>query len=71
MENKSYCITKKELEEFKERASRIYHIVVVLCYFCNIQPEIEELCTISPILNQLRIESDNLYADLLEFYFQS
>ncbi len=67
MKVNSYCIEKKEIDKFTQNAARIYNIVVVLSYFCNEQPDIEELSNIAPIVNYLRRESDNLYADLLNF----
>ncbi|MBD5402532.1 hypothetical protein HDR58_07010 [bacterium] len=66
MKVNSYCLEKKEIDKFTQNAARIYNIVVVLSYFCNEQPEIEELCNITPIVNYLRREADNLYADLLD-----
>lgn len=65
MKVNSYCLEKKEIDKFTQNAARIYNIVVVLSYFCNEQLEIEELSNIAPIVNYLRRESDNLYADLL------
>jgi len=65
MKTDNYYIEKSQLENFTKNAERIYNIIVVVCYFCNAQPEIEELSNITPILNHLRIEADNLYADLL------
>lgn len=66
MKVNSYCLEKKEVEKFTRNVARIYNIVVVLSYFCNEQLEIEELSNIAPIMNHLRRESDNLYADLLD-----
>lgn len=66
MKVNSYCLEKKELDKFTHNAARIYNIVVVLSYFCNEQQEIEELSNITPIVNHLRQESDNLYSDLLD-----
>lgn len=66
MKVNSYCLEKKEIDKFTQNAARIYNTVVVLCYFCNEQPEIEELSNIAPIVNYLRRESDNLYAELLD-----
>ncbi len=63
----SYCLEKKEIDKFTRNAARIYNTVVVLCYFCNEQQEIEEISNITPIVNYLMRESDNLYADLLNF----
>lgn len=65
MKVNSYCLEKKEIVKFTQNAARIYNIVIVLAYFCNAQLEIEELSNIAPIVNHLRKESDNLYADLL------
>ncbi len=65
MKVNSYCLEKKEIDKFTQNAARIYNIVVVLSYFCNEQLEIEELSNLAPIVNHLRRESDNLYADLL------
>ncbi len=63
----SYCLEKKEIDKFTRNAVRIYNTIVVLCYFCNEQQEIEEISNITPIVNYLMRESDNLYADLLNF----
>lgn len=70
MKVNSYCLEKKELDKFTRNAARIYNIVVVLSYFCNEQQEIEELSNITPIVNHLRRESDNLYADLLDLGYE-
>jgi len=65
MKVNNYCLEKKEIDKFIRNSARIYNTAVVLCYFCNDQQEIEELSNITPIVNYLRRESDNLYADLL------
>lgn len=70
MQVNSYCLEKKELDKFTRNAARIYNTVVVLSYFCNEQQEIEELSNITPIVNHLRRESDNLYADLLDLGYK-
>ncbi len=54
MKVNSYCLEKKEIDKFTQNAARIYNTVVVLCYFCNEQQEIEELSNIAPIVNHLR-----------------
>ena len=64
MENRRYYLNQKEIKEYLKNAEKIYHTITVLCYFCNEQPEIEELCNITPILNYLRKEADKLYANL-------
>ena len=58
--NKKYKIKQKDFRELEKLADRIYNTTVVLDYFCQKQQEYEELRNITPIIENLRRDSDKL-----------
>lgn len=59
-EIKDYSFTKKEFKHMEKLADYIYNIAVVLDYFCSTQREIEELYNLTPIIKDLRRQSDTM-----------
>ena len=51
-------IKQKDFRELENLAERIYNTTVVLNYFCQKQQEYEELRNITPIIHNLRQDSD-------------
>lgn len=58
--SKKYKIKQKDFRELEKLAERIYNTVVVIDYFCQKQQEYEELRNITPIIENLRRDSDKL-----------
>lgn len=58
--SKKYKIKQKDFRELEKLAERIYNTTVVLDYFCQKQQEYEELRNITPIIKNLRRDSDKL-----------
>lgn len=58
--SKKYWIKQKEIRKLEKLAERIYNTVVVIDYFCQKQQEYEELRNITPIIENLRRDSDKL-----------
>lgn len=55
-----YQIKQVDFEKLEKLAERIYNTTVVLDYFCQKQQEYEELRNITPIIKNLRRDSDKL-----------
>ena len=55
-----YQIKQVDFEKLEKLAERIYNTTVVLDYFCQKQQEYEELRNITPIIENLRRDSDKL-----------
>lgn len=58
--NNKYKIKQKDFKKLEKLAERIYNTVVVIDYFCQKQQEYEELRNITPIIENLRRDSDKL-----------
>ena len=58
--SKKYKIEQKHFRKLEKLAERIYNTTVVLDYFCQKQQEYEELRNITPIIQNLRRNSDKL-----------
>ena len=58
--NNKYKIKQKDFRKLEKLAERIYNTTVVLDYFCQKQQEYEELRNITPIIQNLRRDSDKL-----------
>ena len=58
--NKKYKIEQKDFRKLEKLAERIYNTTVVLDYFCQKQQEYDELRNITPIIENLRHDSDKL-----------
>ena len=64
MEKVGLNITPKEFKQLSKWAEEVYNIAVVVDYFCETQPEIEQCYNLAPAVKHLR---DN--ADLLNAFF--
>ena len=62
-----YSISQKEFRQLQNWADNIYNALVVVDYFCQNQPEIEELNNLSPIVSNLRKDADFLNAFFIDF----
>jgi len=62
-----YSITQKEFKKLEKLSENIYNTSVVIDYFCQNQPEIEELNNITPIVSNLRKDADFLNAFFIDF----
>lgn len=56
----NFVLNKKEFEFLKTLSEDIYNTIVVADYFVSNQSNIEELWNLSPIIKQLRKDSDKL-----------
>ena len=65
--SKKYRIKQKDFRELEKLAERIYNTTVVLDYFCQKQQEYEELRNITPIIHNLRQDSDTLNAYFINY----
>ena len=65
--SKKYRIKQKDFRELEKLAVRIYNITVVLDYFCQKQQEYEELRNITPIIHNVRHDSDTLNAYFINY----
>ena len=65
--SKKYRIKQKDFRELEKLAERIYNMVVVIDYFCQKQQEYEELRNITPIIYNLRQDSDALNAYFINY----
>ena len=65
--SKKYRIKQKDFMELENLAERIYNTTVVLDYFCQKQQEYEELRNITPIIHNLRQDSDTLNAYFINY----
>ena len=59
-----YNITQEEFKTIFNLVENIYNTTVVVDYFCKNQQEIEELYNLTPVIKNLRQESDKLNAFL-------
>lgn len=57
-----YQIKQVDFEKLEKLAERIYNTVTVIDYFCRTQQEIEELYNLTPIVENLRRDSDTVNA---------
>ena len=62
-----YNITQKEFKKLEKLSENIYNTSVVIDYFCQNQPEIDELYNLSPIITNLRKDADFLNAFFINF----
>ncbi len=61
-----YNITQKEFKKLSRLAENIYNTVIVVNYFCENQPEIEELCNLTPVVKNLLKDADAMSAFFIE-----
>lgn len=62
-----YNISTNEFEQLQTLAKNIYNITIIVDYFCSNQQEIEELYNLTPVIKNLRQESDKLNAFFINF----
>ena len=67
MEEFGYNITQKEFKKLEKLSENIYNTSVVMNYFCQNQPEIEELNNFAPIVTNLRKDADVLNSFFIDF----
>ena len=67
MEEFGYNITQKEFKKLEKLSENIYNTSVVMNYFCQNQPEIEELNNFAPIVTNLRKDATVLNAFFIDF----
>ncbi len=64
---KTYNLTGKEFKILENLSDTIFNTCVVLDYFCSNQRQIEELYNISPIVANLRNNSDILNSFFINY----
>ena len=62
-----YQIKQVDFEKLEKLAERIYNTSVVIDYFCRTQQEIEELYNLTPIVENLRRDSDTVNAYFINY----
>ena len=65
--NKKHRIKQKDFRKLEKLAERIYNTVVVIDYFCRTQQEIEELYNLTPIVENLRRDTDIVNACFINY----
>ena len=65
--NKKYKIKQKDFRKLENLVERIYNTAVVIDYFCNMQQAIEELYNLTPIIENLRRDSDTVNAFFINY----
>ena len=66
MEKVGLNITPKEFKQLSKWAEEVYNIAVVVDYFCETQPEIEECYNLAPVIKILRNNADLLNAFFID-----
>ena len=64
---KKYRIKQKDFRKLENLVERIYNTAVVIDYFCNMQQAIEELYNLTPIIENLRRDSDTVNAYFINY----
>ena len=62
-----YQIKQVDFEKLEKLAERIYNTVTGIDYFCRTQQEIEELYNLTPIIENLRRDSDTVNAYFINY----
>ena len=62
-----YQIKQVDFEKLEKLAERIYNTVTVIDYFCRTQQEIEELYNLTPVVENLRRDSDTVNAYFINY----
>ncbi len=62
-----YQIKQVDFEKLEKLAERIYNTSVVIDYFCRTQQEIEELYNLTPVVENLRRDSDTVNAYFINY----
>lgn len=66
MKNYELKITQKEFKHLGELAENIYNTLIVINYFVENQPNIEECYNLTPIIKNLLNDADILNAFFIE-----
>ncbi len=62
-----YQIKQVDFEKLEKLAERIYNTATVIDYFCRTQQEIEELYNLTPIVENLRRDTDTVNAYFINY----
>ena len=65
--NKKYKIKQKDFKKLEKLAERIYNTATAIDYFCRTQQEIEELYNLTPIVENLRRDTDTVNAYFINY----
>ena len=65
--NKKYRIKQKDFRKLEKLAERIYNTATVIDYFCRTQQDIEELYNLTPIIENLRQDTDTVNAYFINY----
>ncbi len=65
-EIKNYTLTQEEFKRLYKLAYNVCNTSVVVDFFCQNQPYIEELENITPIIKNLRTDADKMYAFFID-----
>ena len=65
--SKKHKIKQKNFRKLEKLAERIYNTSVVIDYFCSTQQEIEELYNLTPVVENLRRDSDTVNAYFINY----
>ncbi len=62
-----YQIKQEDFKKLEKLAERIYNTSVVIDYFCRTQQEIEELYNLTPVVENLRRDTDTVNAYFINY----
>ena len=62
-----YQIKQVDFEKLEKLAERIYNTATVIDYFCRTQQEIEELYNLTPVVENLRRDTDTVNAFFINY----
>ena len=65
--SKKYKIKQKDFRKLEKLVERIYNTAVVIDYFCRTQQEIEKLYNLTPVIENLRRDSDIVNAYFINY----
>ena len=65
--SQKYKIKQKDFRKLEKLAERIYNTVTVIDYFCRTQQEIEELYNLTPVVENLRRDTDTVNAFFINY----
>ena len=65
--SKKYRIQHKYFRKLEKLSEQIYNTATVIDYFCRTQQEIEELYNLTPIVENLRRDSDTVNAYFINY----
>ena len=65
--SKKYRIKQKDFRKLEKLAERVYNTVTVIDYFCRTQQESEELYNLTPIVENLRQDTDTVNAYFINY----